>query len=313
MQPIIWDESANHALNHKYWMARRLISALPSRYREVVVGTCGNYGVALLLACQERGISATAFVPESTPEETLAILRRLSPMVVRAGRTYEHAVAASKRAAAASPLVADGNVDGPWSDVLLAAIAERVRLFIETCGARGRTRIWIPTGNGTTVAGCWAAIAELGSAVQLHAVSSAGNNSITHSISVGSDHHLACAPESITESPDNLPLCNWNALHGVEAMAAIRESAGSAIEVSDGELRTASAYLGRAGIPATPAGAAGFAGFLRDGTSDGYTDIILVTSRRGRHPDTSRNSPGSDGTEREIDCLPGATPGHRNP
>ncbi|MBF6301004.1 pyridoxal-phosphate dependent enzyme [Nocardia amamiensis] len=77
MQPIIWDESANRALNHKYWMARRLISALPSRYREVVVGTCGNYGVALLLACRERGISATAFVPESTPEETLAILRHL--------------------------------------------------------------------------------------------------------------------------------------------------------------------------------------------------------------------------------------------
>jgi threonine synthase len=277
---IVWDEGANRALNHKYWMAHQLIGALPSRYSEVVIGSCGNYGMALLLASRERGIRTTVFVPESIPEETLERLRNISPLIVREGRTYEHAVAASKRAAKA-PVVADGNVDGPWGDALLEGIARRARKFITTCEVREPARIWVPTGNGTTVAGCWAAFGASGVNVELHAVSSAGNNSIMSTILGGGDRHVKNAPESIKESPDNLPLCNWNALHGAAAVEAILASSGSATEVSDEELRSASRHLAQLGVPATPAGAAGLAGLLRHGKADQYTDIVLVTSRSG--------------------------------
>lgn len=276
LETLIWDETQNPARNHKYWAARALISGLSGEFRRVAVGSCGNYGLSVTHAALERGLEPVIFVPRNTPRTVTLALRGLSATVYSAGETYEDAVRISKSWSQSHPYTADANVDGPHSELLLEAIAARIHLMVWSRRLTGTVNLWVPTGNGTTLAGFWRAISREGWSIRLCAVSSRGNNSIARSLQLGREH-LALDRHSLHENAVNVPLCNWNALHGDLAVRAVLATGGSATEVADRDLIAASRDLGQVGLDATPSGAAGLAGLRHNRSNLAGCDIILVT------------------------------------
>jgi len=80
------------------WVEERAARALVSRaaasgYGAVTVGSCGNYGLAVALACQHGGLRATIVVPGISRQD-LARLRATRAEVLAVDGTYEDAVVA---------------------------------------------------------------------------------------------------------------------------------------------------------------------------------------------------------------------------
>ena len=89
---------------------------------------------------------------------------------------YEHAVYASK-ALATAWRVADGNVDGPYAAQVARALAQIVHEIAEELPVWPEV-VWVPLGNGTTIAAIGAALAVLGWTTRVVGVTALANNSI---------------------------------------------------------------------------------------------------------------------------------------
>jgi threonine synthase len=274
---LLWDETRNPAGCHKYPGARAVVRHVPAACRGVTVGTCGSYGLAVAIAAAERGLVTTVFIPRKAPFALPADLAGYQVTVRREGESYEDTVALSKAWAGRRTDIADVNVDGPFGALLVDSVANRTAQALIDPRTAGAVDFWVPTGNGTTVAGI-----GLGSAgrpvTRLFAVTSQHNNSIAHSHGRRAPHR-PISPSSIRETPANVALCNWNALNGEAALGAIRRSGGEVYEVDDEYLVRAAGELSRLGVDASPSGAAGLAGLLRRRPSSAGSHIVLITGR----------------------------------
>ena len=254
---LVRAETCNAARSHKLRAAEAVAEqAAAAGYRRIAVGSCGAYGLAIAIACRRRGIAATVVLP-CTYTTDAARLVAAGALVVRSGGSYEAAVDYSRRLATATG-AADGNVNGPFASMVLAALSGIVTDLARLLPAPP-AGIWVPMGNGTTVTAVGRAVLTLGWPTRVIAVSSAGNNSIL--ASWPSNVHVPLPAGRVQPTAANEPLCNWHALHGGEALAVLHRTGGTAVAVTDQQLKRASAavrtYLG---ITASPAGAAGVAG-----------------------------------------------------
>ncbi len=274
---LLWDETRNPAGSHKYAGALAVVRHVPDACRGITVGTCGSYGLAVAIAAAERGLVTTVFISRKASFSLPGDLADCQFTVLREGESYEDAVEHSKTWAGRHADVADANVDGPFGALLLDSIADRTAQVLSDSRITDGVDFWVPTGNGTTMAGI-----EQGAAgrptTRLFAVTSQHNNSIAHSYGRRASH-LPISPSEIQETSANVALCSWNALHGEAALGAIRRSGGEVYEVDDEHLIQAAGELSRLGIDASPSGAAGMAGLLCRGTSSDGTQIVLITGR----------------------------------
>jgi threonine synthase len=255
---LVLDLAANESGSHKLRAAIGIIAAaVRDGHRQVAAGSCGNYGLAVAIAARDAGIDATVTLPSGWGDEGAAI-RSLGARVELVDGGYEDAVAASKRTATRTGS-ADANVDGPYAasgTLALSSITDDLADVL----AQPPAVIWVPLGNGTTLAALHAGIARRGWPTTLVGVSSAGNNSILASWPGNTQALLD--PATLRETEANEPLVNWAALHGDEALAALHATRGAAIGVSDMTLLAGRDALAAVGMPATPAGAAGIAGLM---------------------------------------------------
>lgn len=275
---LILDLAANAAGSHKLRAATGIVAAAArDGHRHVAAGSCGNYGLAVAFAARRAGIRATITLPAGWGDEGAAV-RSLDAQVELVDGGYEDAVAASKRHAARDGH-ADANVDGPYAADGTQALASIVDELADVL-VRPPAALWVPLGNGTTLAALHAAIAGRGWPTTLIGVSSSGNNSIVASWPGRTQTTLSPAAVHVTEV--NEPLVNWEALHADEALAALHATRGAAIGVDDAALLTARDALAAVGIPATPAGAAGVAGLMSaagDHVHRRGVHVALVTGR----------------------------------
>jgi len=190
---------------------------------------------------------------------------------------YEHAVYASK-ALATAWRVADGNVDGPYAAQVARALAQIVHEIAEELPVWPEV-VWVPLGNGTTIAAIGAALAVLGWTTRVVGVTALANNSIL--ASWPGVCHRSLEPHEVAASPAREPLVNWSALHGQAALDVLHAGRGIVVGVTDRQLVDARDLLGCYGVPASPAGAAGVAGLVAYGNrlAAGGTHVAVLTGR----------------------------------
>ena len=277
VQVLILDEPSGGRRCHKQRAADAVAhAAAEASHERVTAGSCGNYGLALAVAAARLDLAAIIVVPATYRQADTRRMRDLGARVIRSGGTYEDAVIASRRLAEGGG-VADANVDGPFSAAAVAALGEIVAGLGAVAGGPP-AGLWVPLGNGTTVAAVGEVIRHRGWDTRVFGASSPGNNSILESWP--SRQHRPISPTSLTPTATNEPLVNWSALHGQMALDLLHTTAGDLVAVTDAQLVLACRTLGRAGFTVSPAGAAGVAALLLTSTGarlSGGAHVAVLT------------------------------------
>lgn len=243
---------------HKQRAANAVVAAaVADGAVRVAVGSCGSYGMALALAARSVGIAVTVALPAAAASRRGHIVAAGAQARVIDG-SYEDAVAASRLYATAEGVV-DGNVDGPYAACAERALASIAGELVRVLGVAPAV-VWAPIGNGTTVMALARAFARADVATRVVGVTAAGQNSVL--ASWPGVKHAPMRRDAVRSTPVRDPLVNWSALHGQEALVALRAVDGAVVGVDDAELLAARELLGRYGLRASPAGAAGVAGAI---------------------------------------------------
>lgn len=138
-------------------------------YKEITVGSCGNYGEAIAWFAAQRGLRCTIFLPkENDTERVQKHLRACGASIVEVDGGYDEAVKASQSYAARHRgVMYDGNSGGanvveigggktavPNFEIdrdAYAAIAREI--YAQGRGFQSDLVILVPAGNGTLAAG----------------------------------------------------------------------------------------------------------------------------------------------------------------
>ncbi|MGH3904674.1 MAG: pyridoxal-phosphate dependent enzyme [Pseudonocardiaceae bacterium] len=274
---VLWDETRNAASCHKMTIAVELAHlGTDEGAAALIAGSCGSFGVALSTAAQEHGIPVCICVPVDYDgcSAQVSLMRSLGAEVIRHGRTYEDAVAYSARLARLNGWL-DCNPNGPFGDRMVTALSARIGKRLGSMCLRPR-RLWVPVGNGTTMAAALRAVSRSSGGLHVIGVTSLGNNSILAAWPKRS--HKQISADSLRATPVNAPLCNWQALHG-ELVLELATPLTQVVGVTDTDLREASGSLrDRTGVSYTPGGAAAYAGYRAHMFESGI-DVVMLTAR----------------------------------
>ena len=246
----------------------------------VSLATCGNYGVAVALACQAAGLQCRIYIPAGYHTERLGEMTALGAAVERLPGSYEDVVAASSVLAKAHQHY-DANPGGANAALQLAAYAGVGR---EIAASLPQAPGWcaVPVSNGTLLAGTHRGLRDGGAeATRMLAGSSTRKNPIVQSWRRGLHECVDLDPTKIRETLVNEPLINWHAFDGDEALAAVYDSGGSACDVSDKDLKAMAALVRKLeGYRVLPASTAGLVGLVRmheaEAMAEGYYVAVLT-------------------------------------
>jgi len=273
-------EGANPTGTHKDRAAVLHVQrALEGGFRVLTAGTCGNFGVSLAYYSRMVGARAVIFVPRRYTLERMSELRRYGAQLVLVDGSYEDAVSASVRAAS----------ENGWYDANPGSINSRVSF--EAYSALAYEITWelgdppdtvvLPVGNGTTLAGVhmgFSKLRELGyveRVPRIVGVTTVHGNSVVDSFLGGMERAMPL--RRVKETRYNEPLVSMISFDGDAALAALRESGGSALRVTDRAMVGYSRLLRELeGIDALPASASVLESlrFLGEGTH-----ALVITSR----------------------------------
>lgn len=215
--------------------------ALRRGFDTVTVATCGNYGVALALAARLAGLRCVAVIPEPYHTKRVDEMKALGADIVRAGATYEDAVAHSTAEASAHGFY-DANPGGENELVQLKAYGEMsFEVYDQLRDAPAL--VAAPMSNGTTLAGLHRGFKSLyrrGKTSKLPRMvggSAWKKNPIVEAFDKGLDRCPQLDPARIRETVVNEPLINWSSIDGDLALEAIRSTGGFAAGASDRKMR----------------------------------------------------------------------------
>jgi len=245
----------------------QLYDALRREYNVVSLATCGNYGVAMALAADLAGIACKVYIPESYHTDRIEEMKKLNAEIIRLPGSYEDVVVASTAHAAENDWY-DANPGGANTPLQISAYAQIAQEIFEDLGDAPKYCA-VPVSNGTLFAGIYRGFVNLykrgktSRVPKMIAASSSFKNPIVQSFLQGLDYCKDLDPERIKETKFNEPLINWHSFDGEEALYALRESGGSAFNISDKKLREMTALLEhKEGFKILPAATAGLIGLL---------------------------------------------------
>jgi threonine synthase len=249
----------------------------------VACSSTGNAASSLAGAAASMGLKSVIFVPERAPQAKLTQLLIFGATVVSVKGNYEETFRLSAQAierygwynrnAAINPYLSEGK------KTVSLEIAEQL-------GFAAPDFVAVSVGDGCTIAGVWKGFKDL------YAVGLI--DKLPRLISVQAEGccpvNRAAEQNSPIEPMDENTLADSIAVgvprNGDKALAAIRESGGIAVNVSDGEILAAMRVLGKsAGIFGEPAGVAGTAG-LAKAAARGLIprDALVVSTVTGNGP-----------------------------
>lgn len=245
----------------------QVYDALRRGFEEVVLATCGNYGVAMAWAARVPGLRCIAVVPERYHAPRLAQIEQLGAEVVRKGDDYEGAVEHARELAERTDAY-DANPGGANEPIQVGAYKQiAAEIFDELRDAPAA--IAAPVSNGTTLVGIYRGFVSLhrrGRSSRLPrcvAGSAYRKNPIARSWRLGLPSCEDLRPDAVTESSVNEPLINWHAIDGDAALEAVRGSNGSALDVRDKRMREVARLIRvDQGIEVQPASTAGLCALL---------------------------------------------------
>ena len=245
----------------------QLYDALRREYNVVSLATCGNYGVAMALAADLAGIACKVYIPESYHTDRIAEIESLHAEIIRLPGSYEDVVIKSTEHANENGWY-DANPGGANTPLQISAYAQIAQEIFEDLGDAPKYCA-VPVSNGTLFAGIYRGFVSLykrgktSRVPKMIAASSSFKNPIIQSFLQGLDHCKDLNPDKIKETVYNEPLINWHSFDGEEALYALKESDGSAYNISDKKLREMTALLAKKeGFKILPASTAGLIGLL---------------------------------------------------
>jgi threonine synthase len=231
--------------------------------KKIVLDSSGNAGAAISTYCAAAGIDCRVFVPASNSPMKLAQIAAVGGRLEPVQGSRRDATRAAMAAAAGS-FYASHN----WSADFGAGLATMAFELWEQLGRRSPSSVFAPCGNGGIILGLFRGFDALrrGGLIdtlpRLIAVQSAAFDSVADAMS----HGLA-APEPRGRGRATLAegiACELPA-RGRQLLDAIRSSAGSAVTVSEAEIKDAALRLADSGCYVEPTAAVGFAGMMRLG------------------------------------------------
>jgi threonine synthase len=267
-------EGENPSGTHKDRMA--LLLALDARKKgkdTIAAVSCGNYGAALAHICAKLGMDCRIYIPSEFAASRNEDIGNMGGTVVTAQGDYEAALKACVKDIVANSWY-DANPGGMSKDLSLYSYSLIAREIGEEMG-RQPDWVSVPFGNGTALAGIWQGFRAM--SMKPHVLAYSNNNSAVRGLVSKSRDPVEVPDLSITEV--NEPLSGNFLLDARDGMDAVLESKGTAFEITDQELITASKLiLDEEGLNVLPASAGAVAAIGRL-ESRNHTFVAVLTGR----------------------------------
>jgi diaminopropionate ammonia-lyase len=259
---VIKDESERFGLPaFKYlgasWALHRLLTEDPGPVTRVATATDGNHGRAVARVAAAAGLAATVYVPAGMTSARRAAIAGEGARVIEVDGSYDQAVAASERDAAADPgcrSANDADLDGghPFAEWVIEGYST---LFAEV--DESVDLVMLQTGVGAFAAAGVRFAANHGAAAV--AVDPAGAPCIAASLAAGRRVSVESTGTAMAGLDAGTP--------SASAWPALAAGLAGAVVITDVEATAARAELAALGIATAESGAAGLAG-LRALTTD---------------------------------------------
>ena len=241
--------------------------------------SAGNAGSAAAAYAARAGLPVELFLPQDTPEPFRLEAAALGARIHLVAGSIADCGAELKRR----------NAEGRWWD--LSTLKEPYRLegkktlgfeLAEQLGWRLPDVVVYPTGGGTGLVGMWKAFAEMealgwidGARPRMVSVQAAGCAPIVRALEQGADEAETRHGDVLDDMRTRVPAAVGDFL----ILRALRESQGTAVAVTDEEMRAAIREIGRMeGIATAPEGGATLAATrrLRDTGWIGAGDRVVL-------------------------------------
>ena len=285
------DESRNPTASFKDRASAIVVARAKEIGAEVVVtASTGNAGAALAGMSAAVGQKAVIFAPRSAPQAKVAQLLIFGAKVILVDGNYDDAfdLAVSSanefgwycRNTGYNPFTAEGKKTAAfeiweWWETTHRAWHEQFGTDVD----HAPLTIFVSVGDGNIISGLHKGFKELlqlgwmPRLPRLIGVQAEGSAAVSNAFHAETEAIKPVSAKTIADSISvNLPR------DGVRALRAVKETGGTYVNVSDDEILTAIAELGKAGVFAEPAGAAAYAGLIKGAGSAvvGAEDPVLV-------------------------------------
>ena len=265
----IKDESRNPTASFKDRASSVVVARAQQIKADVVVtASTGNAGAALAGMAAAVGQKAVILAPRTAPPAKIAQLLVFGAEVVLVDGTYDDAFDLTIQAAQEfgwycrntgyNPFTAEGKKTAGleiWEQIIVG----------EGLAKKGKTlSVFVSVGDGNIISGIHkgfkdlSALGWLDQMPRLYGIQADGSAAVANAYNAGNEVIVPVSASTLADSISvDLPR------DGVRALRAAGETGGAYITVSDREILSAIAGLGKVGVFAEPAGATSYAGFLK--------------------------------------------------
>jgi threonine synthase len=250
--------------------------------RELVVDSSGNAGASYAAYAARAGLHLRLFVPaDASPAKLLQARAHGADVVTVPGPRSAAGEEARRALADAGPDVAYAS--HLWQPAFLAGTATFAYEVFEQLGGRAPDAVVAPLGGGTLLLGVHLGFARLRAAgliarvPRLIGVQSDASAPLARAFRAGEPDAAAVTPAAtIAEGIriDRPPRSR-------QILAAIRETGGDIVEVTDDEIRASSRALLAQGIFVEPTSAAAHAGLARAAVGANSGTVVMAMTGHG--------------------------------
>ena len=217
----------------------------------------GNAGAAMAMYGSAVGMACEVLVPAAAPAAKTRQAEAYGAKITRVDGNRE-AVAEVARGRADTEVYASHN----WQPLFIHGTKTVAYELWEQTDGRAIDHLVLPVGYGSLLVGCHLGFTELTRAAsidrlpRLHAVQAAASDPLVRALDAGLDEVPPIDPEPTLATA----IATSAPVRGTEMLAAVRETGGSAVAVSEADIGAFQAMLASAGFFVEPSSAVAFAG-----------------------------------------------------
>ena len=251
----------------------------------ITTSSTGNAGAALSALCASVGQRNVIFVPESAPPAKIAQLLVYGSTVMLVRGTYDDAFALCAQAAKEFGWY---NRNTGYNPYMTEGKKTASLEICEQLGWDAPDRIFVSVGDGCVIGGVHKGLKDLMALgwikhmPKLMGVQAAGSAALYEAWRTGIDA-MQMQPIDAHTIADSISA--GLPADRIKGLAAVRETGGAYIKVTDEEILAAIPALARgSGVFAEPAGAAAYAGLVKavaDGLVDPEERIVVLSTGNG--------------------------------
>ncbi len=263
------DESRNPTASFKDRASAIVVARAREIKAEVVVtASTGNAGAALAGMAAAVGQKAVIFAPKSAPPAKVAQLLVFGAKVMLVDGTYDDAFDLTVKAAQEFGWYCRNTGYNPFTAEGKKTAAFEIWEYMRDAIGAAPFTIFVSVGDGNIISGIhkgFKDLLELGwieTLPRIIGVQAEGSAAVANAFRAGTERIVPVSATTLADSISvDLPR------DGVRAVRAARETGGTYITVSDEEILSAIAELGKVGVFAEPAGATSYAGLVKAAAS----------------------------------------------